>query len=120
MPDGAFAALTKKDARADMLIDLQHNAPVRFGADGEHGVVFDDGIARVVSVADVGVDALLVHDERVPDPSVAFALSRLANDRVSPTPVGVFRSIERPEYGAAMDAQEPARSPSASYGHLLR
>ena len=38
-----------KDARADMLIDLKHGEPIRFGADREKGVIlnqFGDGSSR--------------------------------------------------------------------------
>ncbi len=55
--DGAFAQITGKDNRADMLIPLSHGEPIRFGAEGEHGVVLHpDGSLEVVSVADVGED----------------------------------------------------------------
>ena len=101
-----------------MLINLTHGEPVRFGADGAKGVVLDTGVARIVDVADVGVDALLVHDESVPDPSVAFALSRLANDRESPTPVGVFRAVERVDYGAALNAQLVSAQADSGGGDL--
>src|SRR6184192_2656585 len=37
--DGAFAAVTAKEARPNMLIDLKHGEPIRFGAEGQHGVV---------------------------------------------------------------------------------
>jgi len=103
--DGAFEQILAKDKRADMLIDLEHGKPVRFGADGEHGVVLDKGEAKIVSVADVGEDALLVHDESRHDPSLAFALSRLADQPTSPTPVGVFRSVERPVYEDVVQSQ---------------
>ncbi len=116
--DGAFATITKKDARAEMLIDLQHGKPVTFGPEQEHGVVLDDGVARIVEVADVGLDAIVVHDEAAPDPSVAFALSRLASDRESPTPIGVFRAIERTDYGAGVDAQLAAAQSEKGGGDL--
>ncbi len=103
--DGAFAMITKKDRREDMLIDLKHGEPIRFGANGEMGVVFDSGSARVVKVADVGESALAIHDETRQDPSVAFALSRLASGPYEPTPVGVFRAVDRPEYGAVISQQ---------------
>jgi len=48
---------------------------------------------------------LLVHDEHRDDPGLAFALSRLARGPYEPTPVGVFRDVDRPEYGAAMAHQ---------------
>jgi len=121
--DGAFNTITKKDARDAMLINLTHGEPVRFGVDNERGVVLDNGVARIVDVAEVGADRLHVHDETAPDPSVAFALSRLAEDRESPTPVGVFRAVERTEYGRSVAAQLAAanqeRGPGDMHG-LLR
>ena len=104
--DGAFEAVTGKAARDEMLIPLRHGQPVRFGAAGEHGVVMGaDGQLRIVDVAAVGEDALLVHDEHRPDPSLAFALARLSGDDRSPTPMGVFRDVERSEYAHAAQRQ---------------
>ena len=104
--DGAFEAVTAKEARPDMLIDLKHGEPIRFGADGQHGVVLNArGEAEVVDVADVGEDRLLVHDEHRDDPSLAFALSRLADTPTVPTPVGVFRDVERPIYEGEVQRQ---------------
>jgi len=104
--DGAFAAVTAKEARPSMLIDLKHGEPIRFGADGEQGVVLDDqGELEVVAVADVGEDRLLVHDEHRQDPSLAFALSRLADTPTVPTPMGVFRDVERPIYEGEVQRQ---------------
>jgi len=97
--DGAFEQILAKDKRPEMLIDLRHGEPIRFGPDGNRGVVFNEfGEAQVVDVADVGEDALLVHDESRPDPSLAFALSRLADQPTTPTPVGIFRAVHRPVY----------------------
>jgi 2-oxoglutarate ferredoxin oxidoreductase subunit beta len=109
--DGAFEGVTRKGNRESMLIDLHHGQPVRFGAENEYGVVVTDGQARVVEVAAVGEQALLVHDESRQDPSLAFTLSRLANGPNEPTPVGVFRAVQRSEYADAarqqlLDARE--------------
>ncbi|MGH8980431.1 MAG: 2-oxoacid:ferredoxin oxidoreductase subunit beta [Acidimicrobiales bacterium] len=110
--DGAFEKITARDARSSMLIPLVHGEPVRFGADQEKGVVQrTDGRLEIVDVADVGEEALLVHDEQREDPGLAFALSRLSHGPYEPTPVGVFRCVARQEYGRAMaqqvaDAQE--------------
>ena len=90
------------------MIDLVHGQPIRFGEDGHAGVVMGpDGRLRLVEVADVGVDALLVHDAHREDPSLAFALARLASDGpgTSPMPFGVFRNVERPDYGAMVGSQ---------------
>jgi len=103
--DGTYDPILKRDNRADMLVDLKHGEPVRFGADDDKGVVVDDGQAKVVNVADVGEEAIVVHDEAQDDPALAFALGNLANDNVSPTPFGIFRAIDAPEYGDAVNQQ---------------
>ena len=104
--DGAFGAITKKDKRASMLIPLEHGKPIRFGEDNEKGVVINpQGSAEVVNVADVGESALLVHDETRQDPSLAFALSRLSAGPFEPTPIGVYRAVERAEYAGEASKQ---------------
>jgi len=104
--DGAFEGVTAKQVREEMLIPLHHGEPIRFGADGHLGVMLDaQAGARVVEVADVGEDALMVHDETRVDPSVAFLLSRLARGPSEPTPIGVFRAVDRLEYGSEVNLQ---------------
>jgi 2-oxoglutarate/2-oxoacid ferredoxin oxidoreductase subunit beta len=104
--DGAFDTILNKDARPNMLIDLRHGEPVRFGADHELGVVMNEfGEATIVRVDEAGEDRLVVHDEHRQDPSLAFALSRLADQPTTPTPVGVFRAVDRPTYEGEMQRQ---------------
>ena len=104
--DGAFADITKKDRRASMLISLQHGEPIRFGADHERGVMMSrTGELQIVEVAEVGEENLLIHDERADTPSLAFALSRLSSGPFMPTPIGVFRAAEGPEYASQVSRQ---------------
>ncbi|MCU1492742.1 MAG: putative 2-oxoglutarate--ferredoxin oxidoreductase beta subunit [Acidimicrobiaceae bacterium] len=104
--DGAFAEITAKERREEMLVPLVDGQPIRFGPEGSRGVVLDgDARLRIVDVADVGEDALLVHDESRSDPSLAFMLSRLAGGPYEPTPIGVFRAVERPDYSTLVDQQ---------------
>jgi len=104
--DGAFEQVTSREARPQMLIPLVHGRPVRFGADGEKCVTVDrQGRALIADVADVGEDAILVHDEQRDEPGLAFMLSRLARGPYEPTPVGVFRAVERPDYGSLVSQQ---------------
>jgi hypothetical protein len=41
----------------------------------------------------------LVHDAQRDDPGLAFALARLSHDDHSATPFGVFRDVQRGDYG---------------------
>jgi 2-oxoglutarate/2-oxoacid ferredoxin oxidoreductase subunit beta len=116
--DGAFDAITKRDARAEMMIDLVHGEPIKFGAERQRGVMMDNGAARCVDIADVGEDALLVHDEHTTNPSVTFSLGQLAMDRRSPTPFGVFRAVDAPEYAAAVGDQLLAANDQKGPGNL--
>jgi 2-oxoglutarate ferredoxin oxidoreductase subunit beta len=70
-----------------------------------------DGSAELVEVADAGEDSLLVHDEHLESPSLASALARLSHTPHGPTPIGIFRDVERPVYDRLMSDQiESARS----------
>jgi 2-oxoglutarate ferredoxin oxidoreductase subunit beta len=54
------------------------------------------GRLEIADVAEVGEDALVVHD--ADDPSLAYALARLADRPTGPTPIGVIRASDRPTY----------------------
>ena len=57
-------------------------------------------------MADVGEGALLVHDARNPDPTMAFAISRLTDaGYLNQSPIGIFRQVERPTYDDLARAQ---------------
>ena len=117
--DGAFEQITGKEHRSDMLIPLVHGEPIRFGPENEHGVVLHrDGSLEVVEVADVGESALLVHDEHRDNPGLAFQLSRLSRGPYEPTPIGIFRDVDRPEYGAGMSRQIEEATTKRGVGDL--
>ncbi|MHB8671610.1 MAG: 2-oxoacid:ferredoxin oxidoreductase subunit beta [Acidimicrobiales bacterium] len=122
--DGAFESITSREARAQMLIPLVHGEPIRFGPELENGVVLDgQGRARIVKVAEVGEEAIVVHDERRVDPSLAFMLSRLARGPYEPTPIGVLRAVDRADYSTLLEGQlddERARQGDGDLAALLR
>jgi 2-oxoglutarate ferredoxin oxidoreductase subunit beta len=98
--DGAFAALTEKDVKDANQIRLEAGQPIRFGAGSERGVARGShGGLEIVEVADVGEQALIVHDPSRDDSGLAFSLSRLADDPTGPTPIGIFRDVARPVFG---------------------
>jgi 2-oxoglutarate ferredoxin oxidoreductase subunit beta len=122
--DGAFEEILGKEVRSANLIPLVNGEPIRFGADNERGVMMaKDGRLKIVEVADVGEDAILVHDEAREPAGLAFQLSRLASGPHEPTPVGVFRAVERPTYEALAARQlvdSAEKSGSGDLGALLR
>jgi 2-oxoglutarate ferredoxin oxidoreductase subunit beta len=118
--DDAFINVTGRETRDEFQIRLEHGQPIRFGPDGEHGVIMGKGgNCEIVQVADVGEDALLVHDEHAENPGLAFALSRLAHGPSSPTPLGIFRDVERTSYGEEMDRQVAAATATKGPGDLM-
>ncbi|GAA0987723.1 2-oxoglutarate oxidoreductase subunit KorB [Nocardioides aquaticus] len=111
--DGAFDAIKDRDTKADAIIPLEQGRPVRFGAPaedggGSRGLARDTttGGVRVVDVAEVGLDALLVHDATRDDPTTAFAISRLTDaGYLRQSPIGIFRQVDRPTYDDQARAQ---------------
>ena len=104
--DGAFDAIKESDTKADAIIPLEHGQPIRFGIQGEDGlgtkaIARDEvsGGVKVIDIAAGDTSEVLIHDAHNPDPTIAFALSRLTDAGVlHQAPIGIFRSVERPTY----------------------
>ena len=115
--DGAFDDIISRQVREEMIIDLKHGQPIRFGADGHKGVTMgSDGQLRIVEVADVGVEAMLVHDAHRDDPGSGVRSGPAVARRPFGNPVrGVplcraarLRRRDRPPVGRGVD-QEGSR-----------
>ncbi|MEZ5097713.1 MAG: 2-oxoacid:ferredoxin oxidoreductase subunit beta [Nocardioides sp.] len=109
--DGAIDQLKGRDTAADAVIPLVHGEPIRFGVDGSKGLIHDPvtGGVKVAEVAEVGEESLLVHDAFNPDPTTAFAISRLTDTGyLHRAPIGIFRQVERPTYDDQARAQVAA------------
>ncbi len=95
--DGAFDSVREhKENR----LYLRAGEPVTWGDKGVRIGV--DGSAEIVAA---DAEGLLVHDPAQPEPSVAFALSRLTWDTVGAVPMGVFRDVARPVYDEGVAEQ---------------
>ncbi|MEU9505247.1 2-oxoacid:ferredoxin oxidoreductase subunit beta [Micromonospora sp. NPDC048170] len=105
--DGAFEQLKEPATRDDFLIRLEHGQPITFGKDGQFCVVHPPGGfgLEVRETASVSPGEIVVHDATVTDPAYAFALSRLPGLDLRNTPIGVFRSVDRPSYDSVVQAQ---------------
>ena len=118
--DGAWDPLKDSDHRDERIVRLVHDEPILL-ADRSQGVVRgSDGRLELRDVAEVGLDAILVHDAQSADSSTAFALSRLSDPvTLDRTPIGVFRDAPRATYDQQFRdqlaaAQEQSRTDLAS------
>jgi len=105
--NGAWAHLTDPDTKADDVLFLEHGKPMRFGKAMEKGIRLNGLTAEVVNVVDVDERELLVHDELATEPTLAYFLSRMGPPDF-PTPVGIFRAVEKPVYDQQLMAQVQA------------
>ncbi|MEW9553893.1 2-oxoacid:ferredoxin oxidoreductase subunit beta [Nonomuraea sp. NPDC050783] len=118
--DDAFAPLKDPELRDDVTLRLEHGRPI---VSASKAVVrAANGGIEVVPRAGVSEDRILVHDAHNPDPSVAFALSRLDEPAFEHVPIGIFRSVERPSYESLMSEQldtATQRQGAGDLGELL-
>ncbi|NBE91731.1 2-oxoacid:ferredoxin oxidoreductase subunit beta [Nonomuraea sp. KC401] len=114
--DNAFEQLKDPEVRDDITVRLEHGQPI---ASASKAVVrAANGGIEVVARDSVSDDQILVHDAHNPDPSVAFALSRLDEPAFEHVPIGIFRQIDRPAYDTLMAEQLDEAVGSAGPGGL--
>ncbi|MEM6367300.1 MAG: 2-oxoacid:ferredoxin oxidoreductase subunit beta [Myxococcota bacterium] len=96
--DGAFDGFTDKKVRSEQQVWVEHGKPLRFGKDGEKGIVLGEAPGFEPRVVTAGVDApdedLLVHDERQPNGILASILGSMTPP-LAPMAMGVLRDFER-------------------------
>ncbi|MFL6018032.1 MAG: 2-oxoacid:ferredoxin oxidoreductase subunit beta, partial [Gaiellaceae bacterium] len=110
--DGAFDFV--RDDKTNRIY-LEHDQPIRFGESGEKGVrQLRDGTVEVFD----GDGEPLVHDARMEQPSLAFALSRLTQETSGTTPIGIFRDVEAPVYDELMEEQLQRSATERGKGEL--
>jgi 2-oxoglutarate/2-oxoacid ferredoxin oxidoreductase subunit beta len=103
--DDAFRAITDRETRVINQIWLREGEPITFGPEGENAVIaLEDGSMQIVPTAEAGSRAV-VHDPHRQEPTTAFALSRLSHNPTGPTPLGIFRDVDRPVYDDLLNQQ---------------
>ena len=115
--DGAFFHVTEKGTKAANQLNIEHGQPLLFSGE-EMGVVFEGFTPKVVNVADVGLDAISVHDE-TGDVGYHMALARLRAPEF-PTALGILRRVERPTYDEMINAQVEVDRDKRGRGELRR
>jgi 2-oxoglutarate ferredoxin oxidoreductase subunit beta len=100
--DGAFNDLSDKQIKADHQLVLEHGKPLVFGKNRDRGIRMNGNRAEVVAIGNgVSEQDLVVHDQT--NLALAFMLANF--EPPMPTPIGVFYSVPRPTYDAALNAQ---------------
>jgi len=110
--DGAFDVYTDKATKDDNRMLVEHGKPLLFGADLRRGIRLRPDLSiEVVSLDDVDVSQIAVHDET--NPVMTQLLARLGHGP-TPLPLGVLRCVDgpgAPVYEETVHAQiEEARS----------
>ena len=119
--DGAYDYATDKATKSDTTLYLEHGKPLVFGKDGTKGIRLQGMNPEVVEVGDgkVSRDDLLIHDERTPEPSLAFLLSRMRYPDF-PEPLGVFRAVEQDRYVDLVRRQNKQATEKLGAGDLQK
>jgi 2-oxoglutarate ferredoxin oxidoreductase subunit beta len=76
-----------------------------FGKDRNKGIRLNGLTPEVVTIGkDCGPDDLLIHDETLPEPTLATLLSRMVGPEF-PEVVGVYRAVRKPTYEELLEKQ---------------
>ena len=103
--DNAWEYATSRETKAETIIELEDGKPLVFGRGRSKGIRLRGLEPEVVELGNgVTESDLLVHDERSPEPSLAYLLSRMRHPEF-PEPIGVFRAVERPVYDDELNKQ---------------
>jgi len=103
--DGAFDYATSKETKSDTVIEIEHGKPLIFGKNRDKGIRLNGTQPEIVELGKgIKEDDLLFHDEKSPEPTLAYLLSRMRYPDF-PEPIGVLRSVERPLYEQEVQRQ---------------
>ncbi|MBI1315381.1 2-oxoacid:ferredoxin oxidoreductase subunit beta [bacterium] len=105
--DGAFEPYSDKKLRDLSRLMLESGQPLRYGAEGEWGIVLDGLQPKVVSMADYSLNDLWIHQPE--DRTKAWILSRFFDEPIGenalPRPFGMLYAEDRPRYEELLHGQ---------------
>jgi 2-oxoglutarate/2-oxoacid ferredoxin oxidoreductase subunit beta len=104
--DKAWAYAKERETKADATLELEHGKPLIFGKNRDKGIRLHGMDPEVVELGKgISEDDLLFHDEKAPEPSLAYLLSRMRHEDGFPEPTGVFRCVDKPRYDVLINEQ---------------
>jgi 2-oxoglutarate/2-oxoacid ferredoxin oxidoreductase subunit beta len=119
--DGAWDSLENKETRPDHVVYLEHGKPLVFGKERTKGIRMNGVRPEVVTIGENGITEadLIIHDEEAQDPFYCFMLSQMLPPNF-PTPIGIFRKLQRPSYDELVHNQIAAAKQKAGEGTLQK
>lgn len=102
--DSAWDPIYAKENRDRQMLTLEAGKPLLFGKDKEKGIRLNGLEPEIVDASSVPADQLLIHRPDHPSPLYSQMLANMGLPDF-PTPIGVFRSIERPTYESLIHEQ---------------
>ncbi len=116
----AFEYASDKKQRPDHTIYLEHGKPMIFGKDRDKGLRLNGLDVEVVELGNgITEDDLLFHDEKTPEPTLAYLLSRMRHPEF-PEPMGVLRCVDAPKYDDLASDQIDAAVKKQGPGDLAK
>ncbi len=115
-----FSYLTDRATRDDNILFLEHGKPMIFGKGRDKGIRLRGMDPEIVKLGQgITEKDLLVHDEHCESSTLAFLLSRMHHPHF-PTPLGIFRDVEKPALEDLMREQIAATTRKLGAGDLNR
>jgi len=104
--DGAWSYAKDRETKSEKTLELEHGKPLIFGKNRDKGIRLNGMEPEVVELGKgISEDDLLFHDEKSPEPSLAYLLSRMRVEDDFPEPIGVFRCVDAPRYDKVVNQQ---------------
>jgi 2-oxoglutarate ferredoxin oxidoreductase subunit beta len=97
--DGAYQLLTEQATKLDNVLYLEEGKPLIYGKEQNHGLRLNGFNIEKVDLGENAVaDGLIYHAENSKTDVYAHLLAQITDNPDLPTPVGVFRAVERQTY----------------------
>jgi 2-oxoglutarate ferredoxin oxidoreductase subunit beta len=115
--DGAFSNLTEPDTKLDNVLYLEEGQPLIYGKEKNKGLKLNGFKFEKVNIGENKND-LAIHSERFENDAYPQLLAQMSEDPELPTPVGVFRALEREIYEETFYRQMDSVTKKQGKGNL--
>jgi 2-oxoglutarate/2-oxoacid ferredoxin oxidoreductase subunit beta len=108
-----------RESRAEQILYLADGQPLIYGKDKDKGIRLNNLTPEIVTLGESGVSEadLLMHNPQEANTLYTTLLSQLVHPQF-PTPIGVFRALERPVYEDSLQEQIDAAQEAKGQGDL--